>query len=74
MTEDERQQFEHDLQSGLITIPPTRPLTVKTSYWPALSRQLGNVVFLLLSPAFFLTLFQYLMIGYASPIRLARGR
>ena len=74
MTTTERQQFERDLQSGLITIPPARPLTVWTSYWPVLSGQLSNVVCLLLSPAFFLVLLQYLIIGYADPIRLARER
>jgi hypothetical protein len=72
MSAEERQQFESDLQSGLITLPATTPITVKASYWPAISKQLGNVVFLLLSPAIFLLLFQYLVIGHASLIRLAR--
>jgi hypothetical protein len=74
MTPDESANFEQHLQRGLITISAATPITVKTSYWPAISRQLSNVVLLLLTPAFFLMLFQYLVIGFASPIRLARGR
>jgi hypothetical protein len=73
MSKNDRQQFERDLQTGLITIPSATPITVKKSYWPAISEQLGNAAFLLLSPVFFLMLFQYLVIGHASPIRLARG-
>ena len=70
MRSQDESQFEYDLRAGSITIPAATPLTIHLTYGKALRNMIGAVVVFLMPPVCLLLLLQYLVVGFANPVRL----
>lgn len=69
MTEQEKHEFETDLRSGQIGLPLGMTLVLPPLY-PEPKGTLANLAFLVLLPGLGVTLIQYLLVGFASPLQL----